>query len=245
MRKFRIAVCDDESNIINIIQSVVSAAFEKAGLAAEIETYTSVESLNSRIATQVYDLLFLDICMPNCDGITFGERLRKAGDTTEIIYVSNREDKVFDALKIHPFGFVRKNNFLDEITLVVNNYLATVSSRDKSSLTVQSKAGIITVKIAETVYFEGMGKYQLMHVTGKGEALQVYRTMEKLEEELDSFGFIRVHKGMLVNYRFISRILVGEVELTTGEKLPLSRRKATEIKAKYLALLKDIGSVIL
>ncbi len=245
MRKFRIAVCDDEQNIIEVIQSVISAAFGKAGVPVEIETYTSVESLSRRIKSRIYDLLFLDICMPKCDGISFGERLRKAGDATDIIFVSNREDKVFEALKIHPFGFVRKNNFLNEITAAVNNYLASVSSRDKISITVQGKGGIVTVKISETVYFEGAGKFQLMHVKGKAETIPVYRAMEKLEEELEPFGFIRVHKGMLVNFRFISRILVGEVELSTGESLPLSRRKATEIKTKYLALLKECGSVML
>lgn len=245
MRKYRIAICDDESNITEVIRSVVSAAFSKAGVPVDIETYTSVESLTRRIATEVYDLLFLDICMPKCDGIAFGEKLRKAGDTTDIIFVSNRGDKVFDALKIHPFGFVRKNNFINEITAAVDNYLNSLSARDKYSITVRGKGCIMTVKVAETVYFEGSGKYQIMHVTGKSEPLTVYYSMEKLEEELDKFGFIRVHKGILVNFRFISRILVGEVELTTGEKLPLSRRKSMEIKNKYLSLLKSSGSVML
>lgn len=245
MRKFRIAICDDEIGIINIISGAVSAAFDKAGLAAEIDTYADAESLLKRISRTTYDLLFLDICMPRCDGITLCERLRRAGDTTDVIFVSNREDKVFDSLRVHPFGFVRKNSFLNDIDLVLKNYLATLPARDAYSLTVQGKGGIVTVKIAEMVYFEGMGKYQLAHTTGKAEPIAVYRTMEKLESELEPFGFIRIHKGMLVNHRFISRILVGEVELSSGERLPLSRRKATEIKAKYLSLLKESGSVIL
>ena len=69
--------------------------------------------------------------------------------------------------------------------------------------------------------------------------------METLESELAPYGFIRIHKGMLVNYRFISRILALEVELTTGTVLPLSRRKAAEIKQQYLKLLSRAGSVLL
>lgn len=244
MRKYRIAICDDESNITEIIKSVILSAFGRAGVPVEIETYVSVDSLIKRITTQIYDLLFLDICMPKCDGITFGERLRQAGDTTDIIFVSNREDKVFDALKIHPFGFVRKNNFINEITQVVDGYLNSLSAKDSSLITVQSKGSIVSVKAAETVYIEGAGKTQLMYVTGKAEPISIYLTMDKLEEELDKFGFIRVHKGILVNFRFISRILVGEVELTNGVKLPLSRRKSTEIKSKYLELLKGCGSIL-
>lgn len=245
MKTYKVAICDDESNIIGAMKGVISAAFGKAGVPVDIEAYTSVDSLSRRINTQTYDLLFLDICMPKCDGITFGEQLRKAGDTTDIIFVSNRDDKVFDALKIRPFGFVRKNNFLNEITAALNNYLNTLSLREATTITVQGKGSIVTVRASEVVYIEGSGKYQLMHVVGKTEPLSVYKSMEKLEEELDKFGFIRIHKGFMVNYRFISRILVGEIELTTDEKLPLSRRKITEIKQKYLMLLKNGGSIVL
>lgn len=196
MKKYKIAICDDEFATIEVIQSVVSASFSKAGVAVDIETYTSVESLARRIKAQVYDLLFLDICMPKCDGISFGEALRKAGDGTEIVFVSNREEKVFDALKIRPFAFVRKKNFLSEITAAVNNFLAFVSEREASTIAVQGKGGIFTVRISEITYFEGSGKVQLMHVLGKADPIPVYRTMEKLEEQLGEKGFIRVHKGM-------------------------------------------------
>ena len=118
-------------------------------------------------------------------------------------------------------------------------------AREGHTVTVQSKSGIVNVRADEIIYFEGSGKFQLMHVSGREHPLAVYRPMEKLESELEPFGFIRIHKGMLVNYRFISRILVGEVELTDGEKLPLSRRKATEIKQRYLELLSGSGSVML
>lgn len=244
MKKYKVAICDDDAEVIGIIKNAVSKTFGKAGVPVEIETYTSVDSLGRRISEQVYDLLFLDICMPKCDGITFGEKLRKAGDSTDIIFVSNREDKVFDALKIRPFGFVRKNNLSSEITAAVNNYITALSERAATSVTVQGKGSIITVKAAEIVYIEGSGKYQIMHVVGKS-TISVYKSMEKLEEELKRFGFIRIHKGILVNFRFISRILVTDVELTTGELLPLSRRKVTEIKMEYLTLLKNGGSIML
>ena len=188
MRKFRIAVCDDELATTDIIKNAVLAAFTKAGETCEIETYTSVAQLKYRLKTGVYDLLFLDICMPDGDGIAFSE---------------------------------------------------------KSTITVQSKGGIVTVKLADVTYFEGAGKFQLMHVSGKEETVPVYKTMEKLDEELADSGFIRVHKGILVNFRYISRIMVSDVELTTGELVPIARRKSVDIKERYLELLQDYGSILL
>lgn len=245
MKKIKVAICDDEYKVIDIIFSAVTAAFEKRGHIAEIETFTSAESLARRVNVQVFDLLFLDIDMPRMDGIALGRRLRKNNDDTDIIFVSNREDRVFDAIKINPFAFVRKSNFLSDISDAVERYLAALEARSGSMLTVEGKSGIVNVQIRHVIWFEGAGKVQMMHAEGKAEPIPVHRSMEKLEAELEKWGFIRIHKGMLVNFRFISRILVGAVELTTGDVLPMSRRKATSIKAKYLELLRNCGSVIL
>lgn len=234
MESIRVAICDDEENIVDIMLSAVRTAFAKRGVSVEIETFTSAEPLWRSMKLRIFDLLFLDIEMPKIDGIEFGERLRRNNDRTEIVYVSAREDRVFDAFKVRPFDFIRKSN-----------YLAMLESRKGGTVTVLSKSGIMNVPLSDVKYFEGYGKTQLIHLAGKKETINVNRSMEKLEEDLGPKGFIRIHKGILVNYRFISRILVSDVELTDGEVLPLSRRKVTAIKARYLELLRGGGSVIL
>lgn len=244
MKKIRTAVCDDEENVGEVISSTVVSAFAKKNISAEVETFVSASSLLRRIEDVVFDLIFLDIDMPGTDGIQLGSRLRARNDSTDIIYVSNREDRVFDAIKVRPFGFVRKSNFITDITEAVFRYADSFKDGD-GTFVVQSKRGMVNVRTDEVVYFEGAGKYQDMHVLGRANPIPVYRSMEMLEHELEPYGFIRVHKGMLVNYRFISRILALEVELTTGGTLPLSRRKAADIKKKYLQLLSSSGSLLL
>lgn len=245
MDTIRIAICDDEENIIDIMLSAVRTAFARRGVTAEIEAFSSVEPLWRGMKLRVFDLIFLDIEMPGTDGIAFGERLRTCGDRTEIVFVSAREDRVFDTFKVHPFDFVRKSNFLGDLTKVIDNYLAVLSGRKGGTITVQSKSGIMNIPLSSVTYFEGCGKTQLIHIEGKKDTVPVYRSMELLEDELSGKGFIRVHKGMLVNYKYISRILVNDVELTDGSLLPLSRRKSAAIKAAYLELLRNGGSVII
>ena len=67
-------------------------------------------------------------------------------------------------------------------------------------------------------------------------------SMEKVEKGLADKGFIRIHKGCLVNYIFIRRIGSVDVELTNGSTVPISRRKVQEVREKYLSLVQ--GSVI-
>ena len=69
--------------------------------------------------------------------------------------------------------------------------------------------------------------------------------MQELEEELSGYGLLRIHKGYLLNYRFIRRIGDNEVTLTNGEKLPISRRKYQEIREAYMVLMQNEGGVML
>ncbi len=245
MKYIKVAVCDDKEGIAEVICSTVKSSFAKRKVVADVELFTSTAALKTRMEDVIFDLLFLDISMPDTDGIQFGKSLRESNDKTDIVFVSNREDRVFDALKVRPFGFVRKSNFLGDLADVINRYQQDIAERNDYTITVQSKSGIVNVRAEEIIYFEGAGKFQLMHVVGKDTPLPVYRSLEKLEEELTPGGFIRIHKGMLVNYRYISRILVGRVELTDGKELPLSRRKATEIKQQYIRWLSGRGSILI
>ncbi len=62
--------------------------------------------------------------------------------------------------------------------------------------------------------------------------------MKELEENLAEKGFIRVHKGFLVNYQYIDTITNTAVILTDGQEVPLSRRSINDVKRRYLNLMK-------
>ena len=152
---------------------------------------------------------------------------------------------MFDTFKVHPFDFVRKSNFLGDLSRVIDNYIESRIKKGSDVLVVQNKSGVMNVPLSDVVYFEGAGKIQLIHSVSLKEPIRIYRSIESIEAELVGKGFIRIHKGLIVNYRYIARILVSDVELTTGELLPLSRRRAAAIKEEYLELLKSGGSVVL
>ena len=56
---------------------------------------------------------------------------------------------------------------------------------------------------------------------------------------------MRIHKGYLVNYKYIRRLEDTEAVLTNGERIPLSRRRVQEIRKRYLELMRGRGTVIL
>lgn len=236
--RLRVVVCDDDPTALKLIEDGIADVFRRHDVDAAVTLFLSSEELRDALKLRRYDLLLLDIDMPGMDGITLGKELRERRDQVDILFISNREDLVFDSLRVNPVGFIRKSKFLDDMSGVVGQYLEARSQRSRRPVVVLKEGSSVRpVPVSSIVYVEGQRKHQLVHVRGEERPVTLLRTMGELEEELSGEGFIRIHKGYLVNYRFIQMIEGGEVLLSTGERLPMSRRKDRETKDRLMELV--------
>ena len=235
----RVAVCDDDESALAIISASLKGIFAERGVDADVALFPSAVELADVMARRSFDLLFLDIDMPELDGIAFARTLRGQGDQVDIMYISSREDRVFDSLRVNPVGFIRKSRFLEDMSEVTGAYLDARAARHEVSSIVLKKAGLVRpLRASAIAYIEGKRKDQAIHLI-EGGTITIRSAMHKLEDELVPAGFIRVHQGYLVNFRQIKLIEDQEVVLLTGETLPISRRKAVEVRSRYLDLVSD------
>ncbi|MDY3081139.1 MAG: LytTR family DNA-binding domain-containing protein, partial [Candidatus Enterosoma sp.] len=175
------------------------------------------------------------------------EKVRENNSDITIIFISSKEERVFDTFKVKPFAFVRKSNFLTDITDVIDRFLLTAKENSEDhKLSVISHGVRFTESIKDIVYIEGKGIYQIVHFAQKErKLLEISSRMEALEEQLSPHGFLRIHKGYLVNFSFISAIdNDNTLKLRSGEVLPISRRKTMEVKKQFLALCDKNGVLL-
>lgn len=244
MVRYRIAICDDSQIAVDTVKSAVTSIFSQHELMTDISTFTDPNAFADFCSENHVDLALLDIEMPDIDGIRLGKLLRKQNDDTEIIYISNREDKVFQAFTVHPFGFVRKNHFLKDIESTITSYIEQVFKRESAKeIIVVSEGGTRSVTVNTIMYFEGSGAYQQMHLIGE-KPVRITSRMKNLEDELAGEGFIRIHKGYLVSCAFIKSIKTGVVVMKNNEELPISRGKTQSIKEQYLAYGRENGMML-
>ncbi len=236
--KLRIALCDDDEHALPIIAGAVESIFLSHGVQTEIVRFLSGESLLRSLEETHYNLLLLDIEMPGMDGIALGRKIRARKNDTKIIYVSEAESRVFESFLVQPLGFVRKSNFLNDISAVVELYRKTVEQEKAGDyLDFTTRSGILTLKSRHIRYIECNRNYQLLYAEGKNEPIEIKMTMDKLEQIAQPYGFIRIHKGYLVNYQHIQHLSSTVASLRDGTELPIGRSKAPEVKMKYLSLI--------
>ena len=231
-----IAVCDDETAAVTVIRGVLKGSLAARGIQAEITSYTDARTLLEVIrAGTYYDILLLDINMPRLDGIELGTKLHDLMQDTLLIYVSSREERVFDSFKAKPFRFVRKNAFPEEWPGVMDDVELELKRRKNPRLVFMSGSQQIVLKSEEIVYAEALRKKQLLH-TLRGE-YDLSDSFESVVAQLDGLGFIRIHRSYVVNHRFIYSLNRTEVELDDGTLLPIGRSKHAAVQQEFHRLV--------
>ncbi len=245
MKKLHLAICDDEARIMSLIANAIEGAFSQKGIDVTMEQFSNPLELKKRITQTEFDLLFLDIDMPKLDGIRLAQLLRQQQKTLDIIFVSSREDRVFEAFNVHPFGFVRKSAFLTDIVTAVDSYVNYLGESTKTRLSVDTSDGTVSVPLREIVYIESIGKEQLIHLYSKPEPVSVRLTMSGLMGALEDQGFARCHKGYIVNFQHILAINKADISMDNGVKVPIGRSYAQDVRDQYLRFLAAENAVTL
>ena len=235
--KMKIALCDGDSRALPIIAGAAEATFLTHGVQSDIHRFQTGEALLKALEENRYHLVLLDIELPDMDGIDLVGQLRERNDDTKVVFVSNAESRVFESFLVQPLGFVRKSNFLNDLSAVVELYLKNHALEDTGDyLDFTTRTGSLTLKTRQILYIEGNRNYQLINVAGRSSPIEIKMTMEKLEKMTEPFGFIRIHKGFLVNCQYIQHLSYTAAMLQSGVKLPIGRSKVGEVKTKYRAL---------
>ena len=242
------AVCDDDEIVCEAICAKIRKILLKCGIPANMDKYVSPLALYKNIESgeRQYDVLFLDIDMPRLSGIDLAKALKKRADSPDIIFVSNREEKVFESFSVRPFGFVRKNNFSNDLKDTLLSYInARVMKNAAIAVSTNGNSVVRNIKVSDIVYIESFRYKQYIYMAD-GEQIECRMSMEEFESKLLKYDIVRVYKSYLVNLRFVQRIERSGVVLNykDGLKLAVSREKIKELKEQYLCYLRKTGAVL-
>lgn len=227
----KIAVCDDE---LKTCREVERLLLEMQGLFGEpiaIDIYTNGKKLlDSGIR---YDLFFLDVIMPDINGISMGEGLLKRYSDPIIVYVSSSLDAAVDSYKVEASGFVLKPVDPMKFKATLSRVILKRFNHLGKTITLTYKGVDITIAVDDILYAESKLHKMTIKMRDK-EDIEFYEKLSTLETALETYSqFVRIHQSFLVNLNYVDKLLKSEVLLNSGEMLPVSRNKEGEVREKY------------
>ena len=223
---FRIAIIDDDKAALSIVSSAVDTFFKEKNIEYNITSFYNPLNYLATIKEENFNLIFLDIDMPEKNGLSVAEETLSINKNTHIIFLSQREDLVFECLAIHPFGFIRKSNLINDFSLMMNQFYDYYLSNNDEGKKIEfvEKNRTVSFKINEIVYISSDRNYQ--DIVTKDNKIETIRIpLSTLENKLKDDGFIRVHKCYIVNQSYIRIISNEEIKLTNDITIPLSKKR--------------------
>jgi DNA-binding LytR/AlgR family response regulator len=203
-----------------------------------------------------YDVVFLDVRMPELNGIELGNVLRRFAVPPAIVYVTAYEEYAVRAFDIGACDYLLKPVSRARLRTALERALgprAALSlpgerqSRpqeagpppgdDSSDLIPVETAGRTRLVSREQVHWvEAEGDYVRLH-TADGGAHLVRIPISHLEERWSAYAFIRIHRSYLVSFKHITEFSVtGSVHtvMVGGRSLPVSRRHVRDVRDRIL-----------
>lgn len=236
--QYEICICDDDILFLKILRQKIAEIFAKKKKEYEIYSYSDSGELIKNRLTKA-DLYFLDIDMPGISGMDVAKQLINENKEAAIIFISNYEETVFEAIHYAPFRFIRKAYLETELPEAIAAWEKEHRRRRKNRmiLEIKTKEGITAVPCRNIIYIES-NRHYLCVKCKDGE----HRTRGKLsdyEKTLKEAGFVRAGIGYMVNCRWIKQLKTSQLTLKTDEVIAISRGRFEEVKHTYMEYVRE------
>ncbi|OUQ54829.1 DNA-binding response regulator [Alistipes sp. An116] len=211
----------------------IAAYIAKVPYLELVARFNNALEAQQRLAEEKIDLIFVDVNMPDLNGVDF---VRGLVERPMIIFTTAYSEYAVEGFKLDavdyllkPFSFAdfsraaAKANSLYELRhnqRPAQEPETEALPRDREYLTVKADYKVSLVRIADILYIESEGEYVRLHLAN-GTAITTLFRLKNMETALPSDSFMRVHRSYIVNLRAIHSYIKGRIYLNDSEYVPI------------------------
>ena len=228
----RVAIVEDEEKCSDELKEYIAKYAEKSGETFNVATFADgLDFISDYVAE--YDVIFMDIMMPNLNGMDAAKKLRELDKTVCLIFVTNMAQYAIKGYEVGAIDFMLKPIAYFDFAMKLEK--AVYFSRNRgASVCIATELGMTRVRVSDVIYVQSDKHYIDFHT-----AAGVYRKRAALKEAEDALGggnFARCNHSTLVNLDYVSGVEGNDVTVA-GETLSISRSKKKEFTDKLTVYL--------
>jgi len=226
-------IIEDELPAQNLLNNYLSKIPELQLLA----TFQAAMDANNYFKTNIVDLVFLDVNLPDISGLDFIKTVKNPPAiimTTaypEYAVSSFELDTIVDYL-VKPFGFDR---FLKAVNKAEDRFVKqdVVNPTAEDSIFLNVDKTLHKIILKDILFLESDRNY--ITITTKTQKLSFIDSLKNWIEKLPSTQFVQIHKSFIINTKSVTKISGNEIFITT-HRLPIGRTYKGELLKKLRIL---------
>ncbi|MGQ7870852.1 LytR/AlgR family response regulator transcription factor [Sunxiuqinia sp. sy24] len=208
-------IIDDDEEAISLLEIYLKAFRE---IEVIDKTMTPKQGIKLLIK-QMPDIVFLDIDMPETNGIEVAEAIKENQLTTEIVFTTAHSKYAFKTLEVQPLDYLVKPFGPEELISVINRYKTREkrkalernmdffirNNQPTQKLKLSTESGIILVDPDEIMAIKTQANKNYISLTN-GHTERVTMLMHKLVALINSPSLVKANRDTYINLQFLRRI---------------------------------------
>ncbi len=222
MKKITCLIADDEPMALSLIESYV---LKTPFLELKAKCNSAIKAMEFLETDSDIDLFFLDIQMPDLTGLEFSRLLPAK---SKVVFTTAFDQYAIEGYKVNALDYLLKpfdyNEFLNAAQKARNHFeINSVQNAENQQnkknsdfIFVKSEYRQIKINFSEILYIEGLKDYVKIYTSSHPRPILTLMSLKKLEEELPSEQFMRVHRSYIISLEKIEAIERNHVVIKDG-----------------------------
>lgn len=233
----KLILCDDDSKFLDYMKQFL---VKELGAETVVFTCTDYKRLSNILQENTdCDLLFMDICLPNENGILLSQEILKEYPQLPIVFVSGYADEYYQQafLNIRPYGFLRKPVEHQLLLQLIRKFQTEQTKLQPKYYYFKTSDGIEKI-LFDDIYFVENNSH-LVYIYTDTDVPAVRTTFSKILSILPTDQFVQCHRRYIVNLKHVKKyqkdyfIMANESQ----DKIEISQLRASEVKKRFFEFL--------
>lgn len=229
----RILIIDDEENFCLQLKHDLSLYIGE--ITDDLEFKIISNDFHHHLIDEKYDLIFIDIDLKDHNGIEIAKDIRNSGLGELFVFVTAHAHLVYDTFIVHPFFFIRKDNYKNDMAVFVD--LLPERFQKDGFLMMKWKGHKRAINISDIIYIESMDHSLLIH-TIQDTFYDSHLLMEILKS-LNQANFVQIHKSYIINMKYLVNYNSSTVQMIKEIQLSIGRKYKQSFLERYTKYLEN------